>query len=75
LLVFSLNASMWIDLFRWDNIHPYCNGPLRIASSGFLMALLKDEVKDGFERLYNLNIERERQECLLDGFALFHWHD
>jgi hypothetical protein len=28
---------------------------------------LKDEVTDGFEKLSNLNIERERQKCLLDG--------
>jgi hypothetical protein len=32
---------------------------------------LKDEVKDGFEKLSNLNIERERQKWLIDGFALF----
>jgi hypothetical protein len=52
---------------------------------------LKDEVKDGFEKLSNSNIEREReregererggerererQKWLLDGFALFLWHD
>jgi hypothetical protein len=37
--------------------------------------LLKDEVKDGFEKLSNSNIKRERQKWLLDGFALFLWHD
>jgi hypothetical protein len=36
---------------------------------------LKDEVKDGFEKLFNPNIERERQKWLLDGFSLFLWHD
>jgi hypothetical protein len=36
---------------------------------------LKDEVKDGFEKLSNPNIERERRKWLLDGFALFLWHD
>jgi hypothetical protein len=36
---------------------------------------LKDEVKDGFEKLSNLIIERERQRWHLDGFALFLWHD
>jgi hypothetical protein len=36
---------------------------------------LRDEVKDGFEKLSNPNIERERRKWLLDGFALFLWHD
>jgi hypothetical protein len=36
---------------------------------------LKNEVKYGFEKLSNPNIERERQKWLLDGFALFLWHD
>jgi hypothetical protein len=35
----------------------------------------KDEVKDGFEKLSNPNVERKRQKWLLDGFALFLWHD
>jgi hypothetical protein len=35
---------------------------------------LKDEVKDGFKKLSNPNIERERQ-TFKDGFSLFLWHD
>jgi hypothetical protein len=36
---------------------------------------LKNEVKYGFKKLSNPNIGRERQKWLLDGFALFLWHD
>jgi hypothetical protein len=36
---------------------------------------LKGEVKDGFAKLSNPNIEREKQKWLHDGFALFLWDD
>jgi hypothetical protein len=44
-------------------------GRKKKGTRGFIR--LKDEVKDGFEKLSNLNIERERQKWLIDGFALF----
>jgi hypothetical protein len=48
-------------------------GRKKKGTTGFIG--LKDEVKDGFQKLSNPNTEREIQKWILGGFALFLWHD